>query len=93
MNSSAWLSFINMRKKIIIFGSSGKLGKAITSKAHKFGFDVIGIGNKDENCKKYHQVDYLDFLNLKKEYILLLITIPQHLFLRIEVGLKLILQI
>ena len=57
-----------MRKKIIIFGSSGKLGKAITSKAHKFGFDVIGIGrNKDENCKKYHQVDYLDFLNLKKE--------------------------
>ena len=59
-----------MNKKILLFGSTGKLGNSIKKNASTFGYDVIGFGrSKDKDCIAFHKVNFCDYFVLKKEII------------------------
>ena len=56
-----------MKKRIILFGPSGKLGRCITTEALKEGCDVIGIGRTaNPECTSFYAVDFENDIELNK---------------------------
>ena len=52
---------------IVVYGSTGLIGKAVCQEAHKIGYQVIGLSRtKNKTCEESIEIDFLNYEHLAK---------------------------